>query len=242
MKKTEGCPLCGLTSTLDLDWTDKTKTINRVKCARCGLIFFNTKTYPKPTYDQQYNRHFFRPGDIKKAGIIAAQIAEIIKKYQGTAKILEIGAGNGLTAYLLTKQNYSVDIVEPDWLYSYWLIQHYKLQVYPCAMENSDFTEHYDFIYAGHVIEHAENPKLFLEKVHKSLTNNGLFFYDTPNTHYARQHGSNWKHYNTRDEFEHCSLFSLQTAEYAAHITNFEILEKESLPEFQSMQILMRKK
>ncbi len=111
--------------------------ITRIKCARCGLIYFAEKDYPRPKYDLAYNEYFCRPGDIRKAGMIAALIADIIAEHLGGARILEVGPGNGLTAFLLDKQNFEVVTTDEDWLSCCKIIADYKLPAWPGKFEES---------------------------------------------------------------------------------------------------------
>jgi len=241
MNTTKKCPVCNGTEDTIVGLVNLFEQITRIKCARCGLIYFAEKDYPRPKYDLAYNEYFCRPGDIRKAGMIAALIADIIAEHLGGARILEVGPGNGLTAFLLDKQNFEVVTTDEDWLSCCKIIADYKLPAWPGKFEESRFGPSFDFIYGGHVIEHSEDPILFFKKAHQSLKPNGLFFFDTPDTHYAKNYGLHWKHYNTRNPYEHCCLFSMQTVEYIAKKTGFKIVTRESLPEFESMQILLRK-
>jgi len=241
MNDTRQCPLCNNLSPLTVGLVPNSKEIHRVQCARCGLLYFDKTDYEKPKYNLEYNKHFFRSGDIRKAGIMAALIADIIREKLGGARILEIGPGNGLTAFLLSQQNFEVEAMDDDWTACQRIIKDYKIKTWPGKFEESRFAPTFDFIYAGHVIEHSEDPRQFFSKIRQSLVDRGLFFLDTPDTHYARKHGLNWKHFNTRNPYEHCCLFSMQTVEYIAKATGFEVVSRVNLTEFESMQILLRK-
>jgi len=172
---------------------------------------------------------------------MAALIAEIIDEKLGAARILEVGPGNGLTSFLLDQQGFDVVTADDDWLSCCKIIADLHIPSWPGKFEDSRFGPAFEFIYAGHVIEHSEDPRKFFEKAHDTLEDNGLFFFDTPDAHYARKHGLNWRHFNTRNPYEHCCLFSMCTVEYLAKETGFEVVTRETLPEYQSMQILLRK-
>jgi 2-polyprenyl-3-methyl-5-hydroxy-6-metoxy-1,4-benzoquinol methylase len=172
---------------------------------------------------------------------MAAEIAEIIHKRLGPARILEVGPGNGLTAFLLAEQHFDVDTIDNSWEACLYIRKKFKIGAWPGKFEESRFAPTYNFIYAGHVIEHSENPREFFRHAYISLQEGGFFLLETPNTYYAYKHGLAWRHYNTRDAFEHCCLFEMRTIDYVAKATHFDIISKETLPEFQSMQVLLQK-
>ena len=241
MNDTRQCPLCNNLSPLTVGLVKNSRGIHRVQCAKCGLLYFDKTNYKRPEYNLEYNTFFFRSGDIRKAGIMAALIADIVKEKLGDARILEIGPGNGLTAFLLKQQKFDVEVIDDDWKACRRIIKDYGIKAWPGKFEESRFAPTFDFVYAGHVIEHSEDPRQFFLKARYSLKDGGLFFFDMPDTHYARKHGLNWKHFNTRNPYEHCCLFSMQTVEYIAKATGFEVVSRVNLTEFESMQILLRK-
>ena len=173
---------------------------------------------------------------------MAALIAEIIHNEPIAPKILEIGPGNGLTSLLLKYQNFLVEAMDTDHQTCKQLTQNFGYTSWSGQFEHSNFPPKYNFIYAGHVIEHSEDPMKFFRKAWSSLQTDGLFFFDTPDAGYVPKRGLGWKHFNTRDPHEHCCLFTMRTVKYLAGKTNFKVVSTETLPEFESMQILLRKK
>ncbi|GAI12094.1 unnamed protein product, partial [marine sediment metagenome] len=95
------CPVCHNAISESMEWVEDVEGVKRIYCKRCDTIYFDHKPPRQPVYDINYNKHFFRPGDIRKAGIMAAKLAELCQKKWKRPNILEAGAGNGLTVMLL---------------------------------------------------------------------------------------------------------------------------------------------
>ncbi len=57
-------------------------------------------------------------------------------------------------------------------------------------VETMDLGRTFQTIVAGEIIEHLENPGLFLRNMHRHLTDDGVLLVSTPNPFYA---GSAWK-------------------------------------------------
>lgn len=237
----QSCPVCGNTQEQRFSSIPKGKNPARVQCQLCNLIFFPTNIHPKPTYDLHYNLHFFRPGDIRKAGIMAERIAEIVKKHSMNARMLEIGAGNGLTSFLVKQLGFNVDAIEMDVALCNFLAHEYKLNMLCGDFETFNFSQKYNLIYAGHVIEHSENPLGFLKKAHRTLTKKGILFIDTPDGSVAHHAIKTWKHFLTRHKYEHCSIFTPYTMKIAAEKTGFKFRYFRRLHQFQNFQVCLFK-
>ena len=109
---TRPCLVCGNNNVAILRRVEEVAGEKRIQCARCGAIYFTRTPNDLPPYDYAYNAHFFRPGDISKAGIMAAELGAFCQKGLKDPCILEAGAGNGLTIFLLRQQNYCAEGVD----------------------------------------------------------------------------------------------------------------------------------
>jgi len=239
--KIERCPICGRPASAGMEIVDKKLEINRVRCPECGLIFFESDSLPEPVYDLKYNEFFHRPGDIRKAGAMAAKLAELVEKTEPAHLILEVGPGNGLTSFLLKAVGFHVEAIEMDLQTARQIMIALGINVHVGKFETWQGQIQYDLIYAGHVIEHSRNPLLFFKKAYSHLKDTGIFFIDTPYAHCARRWGESWKHFRTRQPYEHCSLFDIQTIHAAAKKTGFEVVSVETLPEFMNMHAILKK-
>ena len=235
------CPVCSNHNRERVIEVERVQGIARLECQECGAIYFERNDYPTPVYNLQYNHHFRRPGDIRKAGIMAEKLALLVNKEDILHRILEIGPGNGLTAYLLKFMNYNVEVVEMDKETAEELVLSLGLNVHLGEYEDLPLYTKYDLIYASHIIEHTEQPIRFLEKCKGNLKKNGIIFLDTPCTYFVREYGSTWKHFRTRQPFEHCCLFGVQTIRVAAAKAKLRAVKINVLAKFQSMQVILKK-
>lgn len=106
----------------------------------------------------------------------------ILKKYLSKgSKILEIGCGQGITLYELKKEGYLVSGIEPS-----------KEAVKRAVADGLDVVEGYfpdvklpgkkfDAIISSHVFEHVKYPILFINKITKLLSRNGLIMFTQTN-------------------------------------------------------------
>jgi len=235
------CPVCKNVFPTNARTLPFNNGIARIHCLKCDLIYFESACYPAPSYDWKYNRLFIRPGDTRKAQFFANNINNLLFEKFEDPRILEIGPGTGLTTELLIKQGFDVHVCEMDPRTAKYISKMHTCNSHIGRFETIEIKKQFDLIYAGHVIEHSENPIRFFEKAFSLLKHNGIFYIDTPDTHYAKMHGQSWRHFNTRNLYEHCSLLGITTVEKLAKLVGFKITDLTSLPEFESMQITMRK-
>lgn len=236
------CPICADKKPPRNELIEIVELISRVRCCWCGLIFFCGKPNNLPVYDLRYNRHFFRPSDIRKAGIMSATLAEFANKEFKDPRILEVGPGNGLTAYLLKRMNYDIEALEIEADQGNFIIHTYGIYTYLGCFEYTPIKKQFNLIYAGHVLEHSWEPLRFLESARVALLPKGIVYLAMPDNHYAKKSGRHWHHFKTRNPFEHCSLFGEQTLDIAAKKTGFVVEEVITNPDYQSFQAILRRK
>jgi len=236
-----GCLICG---NIDRHLMTHIETINgkeRVLCNKCGAIYFTDLPTTYPAYNKDYNDHFYRPGDIYKAGVMAAKVGFFCKKNISRAKLLEVGPGNGLTMYLLKEQGLNIEGIEIDINWASWLTAHYAITTFSGPFEKHTFEKKYDLIYSSHTIEHTACPLCFFRKCQEILSNNGFLYIDTPDARYYDTSPGRWHHFQTRHPFEHICILSHTALKKLAHRTDFNIIHFETHPEYGSFQAILRK-
>jgi len=235
------CPICGNENRDEFISYPLTQKINRVRCKFCLLYFITPKPQQLPKYDLPYNLYFFRPCDIAKAGIMAGELAQLLMDNFKKPNVLEIGCGNGLTSLLLQKMGFKLTAHE----YTEQWAMYIKHQIgVPCAwgkFEETIFLKSYDLIYAGHVIEHSWEPLDFLRQCNLLLSDNGILYLDSPDGWYATKKGKNWHHFKTRNQYEHCSIFTHKTLKIAAQNTGFTLERFEQKNKWETFHAILRK-
>lgn len=235
------CPVCyNLRSEL-MNWIEQVESVYRILCKSCDTIYFDREPSEKPVYDINYNKHFFRPGDIKKAGIMAAKLSEICQERWKNPNVLEAGAGNGLTVLLLRSLGLNAFGIDLDPKLSVYLMEKFKIPVITARFEEFNPPGKYHLIYSSHVIEHCKDPWVFFKKAFDLLTEGGIFYLDTPDTFYWNWGPFRWHHFETRNPFEHCCLLGEVGIKMLAQNTGFKIMSRQSYKDFESQQVIMTK-
>ena len=235
------CPVCRNAKQAKIRAFCQSAGIVRFQCDECESIFIYDPPQTNAVYSQEYNLEFTRPCDVQKAGIMARKIGEILQNHQKPTNILEIGAGNGLTAFLLKQIGHNVETLDIDAGNAKYLQK--KLNILSFAGEVQDLkcTEGYDLIYAGHVIEHVRDPHKFLRGIFKNLASGGILYIDTPCVNTIHYQYSDWKHFKTRTPYEHLILYSQRGLCDLIKNEGFDILQAEIFEEYKSMQIVAGK-
>jgi 2-polyprenyl-3-methyl-5-hydroxy-6-metoxy-1,4-benzoquinol methylase len=110
------------------------------------------------------------------------RIAQIIPN---NAKVLDIGAGNGLLALILSKihDNIIIDGIEPNPYAAKIASKNYRQFYHGFAQEYKDMIreERYDYVVLADVIEHVDNPQAFLQDLFSDMPGETKVILTTPN-------------------------------------------------------------
>lgn len=239
--KFQQCPICKNLHPEFMIMVDSIADVNRIFCKSCDSIYFDRTPPMQPTYDMAYNKFFFRPGDIRKAGIMAAKLAELaIDKFK-RPNILEAGAGNGLTVLLLRSMGLNAFGLDLDPQLAVFLMNEYRIPIVTARFEEFNPPGLYNLIYSSHVIEHTRSPWAFMKKAFDLLEPGGIFFLDTPDTFYHDKENKRWHHFETRNPFEHCCLLGQVGIRYLSQDIGFSSFAIKRHPEFMSQQAILIK-
>ncbi len=225
------CPVCRNTAPDTIVYVERVQDVYRIECMGCDTVYFDREPPYEPRYDLKYNMHFFRPGDIRKAGVMAARLAELIQGKWKRPNILEAGTGNGLTVFLLRAMGYNAFGIDLDEKLSVYLMEKLHIPVITGRFEEFRSPTQFHLIYSSHVIEHQKNPWAFFQNAYDLLFPGGIFYVDTPDVFFWRKAQGRWHHFETRDPYEHCCLLGDRGIICLGRGTGFEIqaIERYSL-------------
>ena len=238
---TKKCPVCFNNCDKCFTFIEKVDEEIRIQCNECGAIYFTQTPPVAMKYDSAYNSYFMRPGDISKAGIMAAEIGTFITKNMRNPSILEAGCGNALTLWLLKQQGHKVKGLEPDAAWCLKIVESLKIPMVIGTFEEADFKEKFDLIYSSHVIEHCENPHKWFDTAFALLNPGGYFWLDTPDSYYHNKQLGRWHHFQTRHQFEHLCILGVDSIMGLAERYHFHIIECRRQQAYQSMYAILQK-
>jgi SAM-dependent methyltransferase len=210
-----------------------------VKCKHCGLVQRN----PQPDkneilarYSDTYGKDYLSYELENEAAFLKLQ--QLALKDSGFSKlekklfpakeqraevpsILDIGCATGALIAFLRDKGWRVTGVEisPSAVYAK---NERKLDVRNIPLEENHFPDNsFDVILASHLIEHLNEPKIFLEETYRILKNNGAIFITTPDISgfQSRLFGSRWR----SAIFDHLYLFSRRTLSKMLKTVGFKV-------------------
>ncbi|PIU28424.1 hypothetical protein COT08_01380 [Candidatus Woesebacteria bacterium CG07_land_8_20_14_0_80_44_9] len=139
----------------------------------------------------------------------------LISRFAGKGKVLEVGCATGVMLKLFREQGWQVLGVEPSG--SAKVAQKKGLKVWRHKFEGARLPNGYfDLAVLNHTLEHMDNPPWVLRKVNRLLKEDGIVFIDVPNAGGlgAKLLGKHWPYRLPREhkwQFTRQSLASLLT-------------------------------
>jgi SAM-dependent methyltransferase len=167
-----------------------------VKCTACGLVQMN----PQPVKIEVARRYREISGHdylsyelenestflnlqrlaLKDSGFDALE-KKLFEKAEDAPRFLDIGCATGALLKCLRGRGWRVTGVEISPSAEYARDKH-SLDVRNLPLEENHFPPGYfDIIHASHLIEHLNDPRSFLEEIHRILKQDGRIFITTPN-------------------------------------------------------------
>ena len=204
--------------------------IDVFNCLNCNVDYSSKK--PKDFSDlystDDYKNHTFNVYDKSRKYKIerfGKERISILKKYKKTGTLLDFGCGSGWFLEIAKKYYNSYGIEYSDQLREV-LDKNYQIKAFK-DFSNLPKNLKFDIITAFDVIEHVENPILFLRILKKKLKKNGIALIYTPNKDSI---GFNYlKFYNNLlCPPSHLFYFSEDNFRYMCKKTNFKLVSHET--------------
>jgi len=236
MEKHNVCPICKKESNIKYSHLQNIGKFERHCCTSCATIYIAPQNFPMPIYDTEYNEYFTRPSDIYKAGLFAKTISEDMGYPSMGKSFIDIGSGNAILPWLMKQMGYKSFVLENDEKYCQKISKVFDIPTYCFDVEKWNCKDKFDYVHCSHVIEHSKNPLLFLYRLKGMLHENSTLFVSTPDTSYRKELDISWRHLNTRNPFEHCTLLSRISMEIIIESLNLKVKSFKRLDEFESME------
>ncbi len=206
------CPICGGSRFKTL-WKNTLPQWKR--CCRCSLVLQN----PQPlTADilRRYDRQYYDYEIKNEQGFLNLMLAGLqdisfFNWAQGPDRsFLDVGCATGRLADYMNRRGWQARGVEVCREAAEWGRKNYNVEIFSGTLEEAAFPdESFRFVHTSHVIEHINEPGLFLDEIYRILKPDGFFLCVTPDISgfQARLFKSRWR--SVIDD--HLFLFSGKT-------------------------------
>lgn len=174
----------------------KKKVYNYI-CDNCGFIFI----LPRPSkekYQELYEKGQFSqkerklstPDDKKfeqceriartRIKILEKELIHFLWDQKKNKDFLEVGCGTGSFLRFMKACGWNVIGLEPDVAYTEAVKSRYNISIKNKFVEDFELDKKFDLISSFHVIEHIENPNIFLQNIYRLLNDDGYLFLECP--------------------------------------------------------------
>jgi 2-polyprenyl-3-methyl-5-hydroxy-6-metoxy-1,4-benzoquinol methylase len=194
-----------------------------VRCAECGLVQINPQPLQidiKKRYQEGYGNDYLSYEIANEASFLRLQelalqdadFSHIEAQFlaEGKNRLLDIGSATGALLEKLRMKGWNVSGIEISTPQAEYARQKKQLDIIDVPLEKAEFkSETFHVVLASHLIEHLNNPGLFVREVYRILAHGGYFLVTTPNISgfQSKLLGSRWR----SAIFDHLYLFSKKT-------------------------------
>lgn len=198
------------------------------KCPQCGLIYVS----PRPTFSQILNLYTDDKVSIYAEAIIpnyyakrlhAKHTLKIIRKYEKSGSMLEIGAGAGYFLDEARKEGFEVYGNELNRIQADFINNILRIPCEDSMLNESSFQgKKFNLIYHCNVLSHFHDPIAEFKKIHDRLSENGILVFETGNLGDVKK-----KYYKVFTKFDcpdHLFFFSKESIKKLVELTGFEII------------------
>ena len=113
---------------------------------------------------------------------VASHVRNFQDVYGEVTQVLDVGAGSGEFAFLMTRLGKTIQAVEPNIPYAAYCREELGLDVRTSSLAPDLFApDQFDLIRMNHVLEHLNNPVKYLAQIACWLKPGGVLYVETPN-------------------------------------------------------------
>lgn len=221
------CPICGC-GEFERLWNLGLYSFSN--CPKCNLIYQNPQPISEDVevrYDDQYFNYEINNEEsflnlmllgLKDIGFVPSKVQD------GSKKILDIGCATGLFLSHMKKmgwKTYGIEVCKEACEYGNNVR---GVNIFHGILSEASFSKDtFDVIHLSHVIEHINDPKVFLKDVYKMLKPGGFIYCTTPNVDglQAKWFKGRWRSAIA----DHLVLFSVKTLNRILKDVGFENLK-----------------
>ncbi len=164
---------------------------NICKCLSCGLIFSRKNEEETLNQTEIYSNYYKEDTGGRFSGVVESVVKmfRFIRAYKiytlntKAKSILDIGSGRGWILYFLKKYFKYDRIVGTQIAINAFKFstEKLKLEIYNEDLLKLSFEKKFDIVSILHVLEHVENPELYIRKIYEILESKGTLFIEVPN-------------------------------------------------------------
>ena len=218
------CPICG-GEVFENYWD--CHSFYFVKCNNCDLIFQN----PQPVFeelDNRYDQDYFeyeQENDDIFFDLMLKGLSDINFNPSGfnkSSSFLDIGCATGLLVEYMQSLGWRSKGVELCGPAAEYGSKKRNIEIFSGTVEQAMFEDNsFDVIHCSHLIEHLNNPSVYIDEIKRILKPGGVFLCITPNSDgfQAKLFGSKWRSAIA----DHMFLFSRKTLINLLRNKNFDI-------------------
>lgn len=238
------CPLCGShdieKALATRDHSISGENFDLYDCHGCGLRFTQNIPAPEKIGSYYQSENYISHSDTKKGIINRLYHAareymlrnkqKLVRSLSTQRRLLDVGCGTGYFMNHMRQQGYEVLGVEVDEGARNFGIQQFGLDVRPPAeLEAGALPGQFGIISMWHVLEHVYDPKLYLQRLHELLADDGVLMIAVPNYQSldGKKYGSHWAAYDVPRHLWH---FSPKTLGNLAQQMGFKVVDKKGMP------------
>ena len=173
---------------------------NVVRCRKCGFVYTNPLIMAK--LDTYNNPDTYLPSSKTSPEVLFSFTLNLIERYIKRGRILDVGCGKGEFLNIAKKKGWEAYGLEPSANFAEFALRRYGLDVKCASLEKAQYPDDFfDAVVLNMVLEHVDNPRMFISEINRVLKKNGLLFIEVPNmdsfmlkmaTLYFRLSGRDW--------------------------------------------------